>query len=113
MSITTVTRFHAAPGQHDLLAQLLAEGRDRMQAADGCQSFDLLRDENDPSALAFVQRWASHQAHDTAFAERIGQNGHFDKVLAALDEPVARHAYQIFEASPPLSVRSRTEGERQ
>jgi len=95
MSVTTVTRFHAAPGQQEVLAELLAEGRDRMQAAEGCQFFDLLRDAEDPCALAFLQRWVSHEAHDTAFAERIGQTGHFDKVLAALDEPVVRHAYQI------------------
>jgi quinol monooxygenase YgiN len=95
MSITTVTRFHAAPGQQDILAELLAEGRDRMQAAEGCQCFELLRDEHDPSALAFLQRWDCHQAHDAAFAERIGQTGHFDKVFAALDEPVVRHLYQV------------------
>ncbi len=95
MSITTVTRFHAAPGQQDILAELLTEGRKRMQAAEGCQSFDLLRDEDDPSAFAFLQRWDSHQAHDTAFAERIAQTGHFAKVLTALDEPVVRHVYDV------------------
>jgi quinol monooxygenase YgiN len=95
MSITTVTRFHAAPGQQDILAELLAEGRKLIQAAEGCQSFDLLRDEDDPSALAFLQRWVSHEAHDTAFAERIAKTGHFDQVLATLDEPVVRHTYQV------------------
>jgi len=50
MGITTVTQFHAAPGQEDVLAELLAEGRNRMRAAEGCESFDLLRDETTPAA---------------------------------------------------------------
>jgi quinol monooxygenase YgiN len=95
MSITNVTYLHAARGQEDLLAELLAEGRNRMRAAEGCESFDLLRDEDDPRALAFLQHWVSHEAHDTAFTERIVQTGHLDKVLAALDEPIVQHAYQV------------------
>jgi quinol monooxygenase YgiN len=95
MSITIVTHLHAAHGQDQLLAELAAEGRTRMRAADGCESFDLLRDEDDPCALAFLQRWVSHEAHDTAFAERIAQTGHLDKVLAALDKPIAQHTYGV------------------
>jgi quinol monooxygenase YgiN len=95
MTVTTVTRFHAAPGQQDIVAELLAEGRNRMQAVEGCQFFELLRDEDDPSAFAFLQRWVSHEAHDSAFVEHIGQTGHFAKVLAALDEPVVRHRYEV------------------
>ncbi len=95
MSITTFTHLHASPGQEDVLAELLAEGRNRMRAAEGCESFDILRDEDDPRALAFLQRWVSHEAHDTAFAEHIVQTGHLDKVLAALDEPIVQHTYQV------------------
>ncbi|HEY5025901.1 MAG TPA: antibiotic biosynthesis monooxygenase family protein [Acidimicrobiales bacterium] len=95
MSITTVTHLHAASDQQDDLAQLLAAGRDRMRAAEGCESFDLLRDEDDPCAMAFLQRWVSHEAHDAAFAERIVQSGHLDKVLAVLDEPIVQHTYHV------------------
>ena len=95
MSITTITQLHAAPGQEDILADLLAEGRNRMRAAEGCESFELLRDEDDPRGLVFLQRWVSHAAHDTAFAEHVVQTGHLDKVLAALDEPIAQHTYQV------------------
>jgi quinol monooxygenase YgiN len=95
MSITTVTHLHASPDQKDDLAQLLTSGRDRMRAAEGCESFDLLRDEDDPCAMAFLQRWVSHEAHDAAFAERIVQSGHLDKVLAVLDEPIVQHTYQV------------------
>jgi len=66
-----------------------------MRAAEGCESFDLLRDEDDLRALAFLQRWGSQETHDTAFAERIVQTGHLDKVLAALDEPIVQRTYQI------------------
>jgi quinol monooxygenase YgiN len=95
MSITNVTRLHAAAGQEDTLAELAEEGRNRMRAADGCESFDLLRDDNDPRAMAFLQRWVSHEAHDAAFAERIIQSGHLAKVLAAVDEPIVQHTYQV------------------
>jgi quinol monooxygenase YgiN len=95
MSVTTITHFHAAPDQEKVLAGLMAEGRHRMQVAEGCESFDLLRDEDDPAALAFLQRWVSHEAHDTAFAERILQTGHLDKLLVALDGPIVQHTYQV------------------
>jgi quinol monooxygenase YgiN len=95
MSITTVTNLHAAPGQDENLAGLLASGRDRMRVAEGCESFDLLRDEDDPCAMAFLQRWVSHAAHDAAFSERIVQSGHLAKVLAVLDEPIVQHTYQV------------------
>ena len=46
-----------------------------MRAAEGCESFDLLRDQDDPRTLAFLQRWVSHEARDAAFAEHIVQTG--------------------------------------
>ena len=95
MSITTVTQLHATPGQEDVLSELVTEGRDRMRAAEGCESFDLLRDQDDPRAFAFLQRWVSHEAHDAAFAEHIVLTGHLDKVLAALDETILNHTYHV------------------
>lgn len=95
MSITNVTQLHAAHGREDVLAELAAEGRNRMRAAEGCESFDLLRDEDDLRALVFLQRWVSHEAHDAAFADRIVQTGHLEKVLATLDGPIEQHTYQV------------------
>jgi quinol monooxygenase YgiN len=95
MSITSVTQLHAAHGLEDVLAELAGEGRNRMRVAEGCESFDLLRDENDPRALVFLQRWVSHEAHDDAFADRIVQTGHLEKVLATLDGPIEQHTYQV------------------
>jgi len=95
MSITHITEFHAAPGQQSTLEPLLIEGRNRMRAADGCESFDLYRDQDDELSFAFIQRWTSSEAHDAAFGERIAQTGHLEKVLAGLGQPLVQHTYVI------------------
>jgi quinol monooxygenase YgiN len=95
MSVTMITHLHAAPDKADDLAGLLGEGRDRMRTAEGCESFQLLRDETDSRSFVFVQRWVSHEAHDAAFAERIVQTGHLEKVLAAIDEAIVQPSYQV------------------
>ena len=93
MGITHITEFHAAPGQEGTLAALLTEGRNRMRAAEGCESFYLYRDQDDGQAFTFVQRWVGPQAHDTAFAAHIVQSGHLDKVLATLGQPLVQRTY--------------------
>ena len=95
MSITTVTRFHAAPGQEETLFDLQLEGRRRMLAADGCQSFDILRDQADPRSSAFIQTWSSREARDAAFGQLIVASGHLEKVLSALDEDVVQTFYSV------------------
>jgi quinol monooxygenase YgiN len=95
MSVTMITRLHAAPDRGDDLAGLLVTGRDRMRAAEGCESFQLLRDESDARSFVFLQRWTSHEAHDAAFVEHIVQTGHLDKVLAASDEAIVQSGYQV------------------
>jgi len=95
MSITTLTRFHVTPGEEDTLRELQTEGRRRMMAADGCQSFDILRDQADPQSFVFVQTWTSREEHDAAFGELILASGHLEKVLAVLDEGVAQTFYDI------------------
>ena len=95
MSITTVTRFHASPGEEDALLELQTEGRRRMLAADGCKLFDILRDQADTQSFVFVQTWTSRAAHDATFGELILASGHLEKVLAVLDESVAQTFYDI------------------
>jgi quinol monooxygenase YgiN len=95
MSVTTVTRFHAAAGQEATLLDLQSEGRRRMLAADGCESFHILRDQADPRSFAFVQTWSSREAHDAAFGELIMASGHLEKVLATLDEGVVQTFYDV------------------
>jgi quinol monooxygenase YgiN len=93
--VTTVTRFHVAAGEEETLLELQPEGRRRMLAADGCESFDILRDRTDPRSSAFVQTWTSREAHDAAFAELIMASGHLEKVLATLDEGVVQTFYDV------------------
>jgi quinol monooxygenase YgiN len=95
VSVTTVTRFHAAAGQEAHLFDLQSEGRRRMLEADGCRSFDILRDQEDPRSSVFIQTWSSREAHDAAFGELIMASGHLEKVLAALDEGVVQTFYDV------------------
>ncbi len=95
MSIMHITEFHAAAGLEDRLAGLLSEGRKRMREADGCESFDLYQEQGNNQAFTFVQHWASAEAHDAAFAERIMQSGHLDKVLATLGQPLVQRTYVL------------------
>jgi quinol monooxygenase YgiN len=95
MSITTLTRFHAKEGLEATLLELQSEGRRRMLSVDGCESFDILRDEGDDRSFVFVQRWASREAHDAAFLELILASGHLEKVLATLDEGVVQNFYDV------------------
>ena len=95
MSVTTVTRFHAAEGQEETLLELQSEGRRRMLTAEGCESFVILLDQNDPRSSAFLQTWSTRGAHDAAFGELIMASGHLEKVLAALDEAVVQTFYDV------------------
>jgi quinol monooxygenase YgiN len=95
MSITHITQFQAAPGQESTLLGLLTEGRNRMRAADGCESFELYKEQDDDLSFTFIQRWASAEAHDAAFGERIVASGHLEKVLAALGQPLTQRTYLL------------------
>jgi quinol monooxygenase YgiN len=95
MSVITVTRFHAGEGQEATLLELQTEGRRRMLAAHGCESFVILRDQADPRSSAFIQTWSTREAHDAAFGELIMASGHLEKVLAALDEGVVQTFYDV------------------
>jgi quinol monooxygenase YgiN len=70
-----------------------------MLAADGCESFDILRDQADSRSSAFVQTWSSREAHDAAFGQLIMASGHLEKVLATLDEGVVQTFYDMVTIS--------------
>ncbi len=95
MSVSTITRFHAAEGRETILLELQSEGRRRMLAAEGCESFDILHDLADERSSALVQTRSSREAHDAAFGELIMASGHLDKVLATLDEGVVQTFYSV------------------
>lgn len=94
MSVTTVARFHFAEGLELVLHELQSEGRRRMLAADGCESFDILQDPTSRSST-FIQTWSSREAHDTPFGELIMASGHLEKVLVVLDEGVVQTFYEV------------------
>lgn len=92
--LSPVTRFRSIPGQEGTLLELQTKGRKRMIAADGCESFDILRDQSDPQSFVFIQTWTSREAHDSAFGGLILARGHLEKVLADLDEGVTQTFYE-------------------
>jgi quinol monooxygenase YgiN len=65
-----------------------------MLSAEGCESFEILRDQTDRQSFVFVQTWSTREAHDAAFGELILASGHLEKVLAALDEGVVQNFYE-------------------
>jgi quinol monooxygenase YgiN len=95
MSITHITEFHATSGRQGELEPLLVEGRNRMRAAAGCESFELYRDQDDELSFTFVQLWVSPETHDAAFGERIAQTGHLEKVLGCLGQPLVQRTYLV------------------
>jgi hypothetical protein len=95
MSVTSSTGLHAVEGQEAALLELQTEGRRRMLAAKGCESFEILLDRPDPRSSAFIQTWSTRGAHDAAFGDLIMASGHLEKVLAALDEGVVPTFYDV------------------
>ncbi|MEO9223431.1 MAG: antibiotic biosynthesis monooxygenase family protein [Acidimicrobiales bacterium] len=95
MTMHAITHMHAGEGKDEALAALLTEGCNRMRAADGCESFVVVRDRGDRRAFALIQRWQSSAAHDTAFEAEIAKTGHIEKVQAAVDQPLDHHWYQV------------------
>jgi quinol monooxygenase YgiN len=95
MSVTTITRFHAAEGKEGELLELQTEGKRRMLGAEGCETFAILRDQGDSRSSVFIQTWSSREAHDKAFGELIMASGHLEKVLATLDEGVVQAFYDV------------------
>ena len=65
-----------------------------MLGAEGCEAFEILRDQTDRQSFVFVQTWSTREAHDAAFGELILASGHLEKVLAALDEGVVQNFYE-------------------
>jgi quinol monooxygenase YgiN len=65
-----------------------------MLSAEGCESFEILRDQTDRQSFVFIQTWSTREAHDAAFGELILASGHLEKVLAALDEGVVQNFYE-------------------
>lgn len=87
MSINVVINFQAAEGRAGELLPLLMEGRDISRAADGCESFDLFRREDDDHRFMFLEQWESIETHHENMANNIVASGHLGRILPLLVGP--------------------------
>ena len=87
MSVDVVINFQASEGNAERLLPLLREGRDISRAAEGCESFELFRRQDDPHKFMFIERWTSIDAHHANMAQNIVATGHLAKLLPLLVGP--------------------------
>ena len=87
MSVTIVVNFEASVGNGERLLALLQQGRDFSRSAEGCESFEVFRRQDDPNKYMFLEQWASLDAHHENFATNVVASGHFAKITALLTEP--------------------------
>ena len=55
MSVDVVVNLEASAGNADQLARLLVEGRDVSRQAEGCESFELFRRQDDPNRFTLYE----------------------------------------------------------
>lgn len=87
MPIDVVINFEALPGHEDELLALLIEGRDLSRVAEGCETFELFRREDDPNKFMFLERWSSIEAHHESMAVNIVASGHLARILPLIVGP--------------------------
>jgi quinol monooxygenase YgiN len=95
MSVIVTVNFRASDGNADALLALLQQGRDVSRTADGCESFDLYRREDDPQRFTFFERWTSIDAHHANMADNIVATGHLAKMLPLLDGGIDNGVLQL------------------
>ena len=87
MSDNVAISFQALPGKAAELLPLLKDGRDISRAADGCESFDLFRREDDENRFMFLKEWSSMEAHHKNMADNIVATGHLMRILPLIVGP--------------------------
>jgi quinol monooxygenase YgiN len=87
MSVTIVVNFQASEGNAEKLLALLQQGRDFSRKAEGCESFEVYRRQDDPTKYMFLEQWASLEAHHENVAKNVVASGHLDKIRALLTGP--------------------------
>jgi quinol monooxygenase YgiN len=87
MSVTIVVNFEATEGNAEQLLALLQQGRDFSRKAEGCESFEVYRRQDDPTKYMFLEQWASLEAHHENVAKNVVASGHLDKIKALLTGP--------------------------
>ena len=79
--VVVVGSFKAQPGKEDDALEAFRELVGPTHGEDGCILYALHRGADDPSRLAFVERWASREELDAHL-----ESDHVKKVLERVDE---------------------------
>ena len=87
-TLRVIAHFRAKPDTVDALKNLLATLIEPTRAEDGCITYELWQNDQDPTDITFVEEWTNHAALETHLATEhiqsaLGQLG--DLVDAAPD----------------------------
>jgi quinol monooxygenase YgiN len=66
MSITRINEFQAKAGQIDGLHEFLISIMPIIQSSNGCESCQLLQNQDDPTRFIVLEVWVSAEAHKTS-----------------------------------------------
>ncbi len=66
MSIARINEFQAQPGQGDALRDLIRSFVPVIQSSQGCQSCQLLQNQEDPTRILAIEVWDTVEAHQTS-----------------------------------------------
>lgn len=69
MAIARINEFHAAPGNGDVLHDLLASFVGEIAAIDGCLAASVLRSQDDTETTVIYEVWESVAHHQAAARE--------------------------------------------
>ena len=79
MTIRVVAHITAKPDTVDQTRELLMSLIDPTRAEDGCVTYELLQNNDDPTDFTFVEEWTSDAALDehlaTEHLKRVGEKG--------------------------------------
>jgi len=85
MQVLRINRFFAQPHHAEDLFEFLQSILPTIQAADGCETVQLLRGKDDPHEFVLLETWASVAAHKGATKAIPPEK--FDLVLPMLAKP--------------------------
>ena len=83
-----IVNFEAAEGRAEALLPLLQQGQAFSRNAEGCESFELYRRQDDPRKFVLLERWTSLEAHHANMQRNIVGTGHLAKLLPLLNAPI-------------------------
>lgn len=66
MSVTRINEFQAREGQGDALRDLVKSFVPMLEASEGCQSCQLLQNQDDSTKIVVIEVWDSVEAHQAS-----------------------------------------------